>query len=148
MDSWGKIHISCKEGTHPDRSRPMKTSMAIMMAALIALPTSGANAGEGSGSFTGVNGHKAGGVVEVVQTADGWELRLQSDFTFDGAPDPWVGFGAAGKFTPSTDFYRLRSNTGGQTYKVPADIDPTAYDEVYIWCRRYSVPLGVAKLAE
>ena len=126
----------------------MKTSMAIMMAALIALPTSSAIAGEGSGSFTGASGHKTSGTVEVVQTAEGWEVRLQGDFTFDGAPDPRVGFGASGKFAAATDFEPLRSKSGAQVYKVPAGIDPTAYDEVYIWCRQYSVPLGVAQLSK
>ena len=125
----------------------MKQHVAILLAMTFSLPAGAAFAGEGSGSFTGVNGHQATGKVAVVQTADGWELHLKDDFTFDGAPDPWVGFGNAGSFAPATDFYRLRSNSGGQTYKVPADIDPAAYDEVYIWCRRYSVPLGVAQIA-
>ena len=119
---------------------------AILLTALITLPGATAAAGEGSGGFSGVNGHQAAGQVAVVKTADGWEVRLQDDFTFDGAPDPWVGFGTSGSFVPATDFHRLRSNTGAQVYKVPADIDAAAYDEVYIWCRRYSVPLGVAKL--
>ena len=83
-----------------------------------------------------------------MNTADGWEIHLKDDFTFDGAPDPRVGFGASGKFVAATDFEPLRSNSGAQVYKVPANVDPTAYDEVYIWCRKYSVPLGVAKLTE
>ncbi len=119
---------------------------AILLTALIALPGATAAAGEGSGSFSGASGHQATGQVAVVQTADGWEVRLEDDFSFDGAPDPWVGFGRSGSFAPATDFYRLRSNSGSQVYKVPADVDPTAYDEVYIWCRRYSVPLGVARI--
>jgi hypothetical protein len=124
---------------------------AILLATLIAsiaLPAVTAAAGEGSGSFTGASGHNTSGQVEVVETTDGWEVHLKADFTFDGAPDPWVGFGKSGSFAPATDFYRLRSNTGAQVYKVPADVDPAAYDEVYIWCRRYSVPLGVAKLGD
>ena len=119
---------------------------AILLTALIALPGATAAAGEGTGRFNGASGHQAAGQVAVVQTADGWEVRLEDDFTFDGAPDPWVGFGRSGSFAPATDFYRLRSNTGAQVYKVPADIDAGAYDEVYIWCRRYSVPLGVARI--
>ena len=120
---------------------------AILLTALIALPGVTAAAGEGSGSFSGASGHQATGRVAVIQTADGWEVHLKEDFTFDGAPDPWVGFGKSGSFAPATDFYRLRSNTGAQVYKVPADVDPAAYDEVYIWCRRYAVPLGVAQIA-
>ena len=121
---------------------------AILLATLIALPTGTAIAGEGMGSFTGLKGHTTTGQVAVVQTADGWEVRLQDDFTFDGAPDPRVGFGTAGKFAADTDFEPLRSNTGAQVYLVPAGVDPTAYDEIYIWCRKYSVPLGVAKLTQ
>lgn len=124
----------------------MRKYAAILLTALIALPGATAAAGAGTGSFSGASGHQAAGQVAVVQTADGWEVRLEDDFTFDGAPDPWVGFGKSGAFAPATDFYRLRSNTGAQVYKVPADVDPTAYDEVYIWCRRYSVPLGVARI--
>ncbi len=121
---------------------------AILLAALIALPTGMAMAGEGMGSFTGLKGHTTTGQVAVVQTADGWEVHLKDDFTFDGAPDPRIGFGTAGKFAANTDFEPLRSKTGAQVYTVPAGVDPAAYDEVYIWCRQYSVPLGVAKLAQ
>ena len=119
---------------------------AILLTALIALPAATALAGEGSGSFTGASGHKTSGQVEVVKTADGWEVHLKDDFTFDGAPDPRVGFGASGKFAPKTDFEPLQSKAGAQVYKVPANVDPAAYDEVYIWCRQYSVPLGVARI--
>jgi len=119
---------------------------AILLATLIALPTGAAFAGEGMGNFTGASGHTTTGQVAVVQTADGWEVHLKDDFTFDGAPDPRVGFGTAGKFAANTDFEPLRSKTGAQVYTVPAGVDAGAYDEVYIWCRQYSVPLGVAKL--
>ena len=126
----------------------MGKTATILLAALIALSGATASAGEGSGSFSGVNGHQATGQVAVVRTADGWEVRLEDSFSFDGAPDPWVGFGRSGSFVPATDFHRLRSNTGAQVYKVPADIDAGAYDAVYIWCRRYSVPLGVARITD
>ena len=130
----------------------MRIHMAVLITALttglIALPAGIAFAGEGTGSFSGASGHQTTGQVEVVKTADGWEIHLKDDFTFDGAPDPRVGFGASGKFAAATDFEPLRSKSGAQVYKVPAKVDPTAYDEVYIWCRKYSVPLGVAKLAE
>lgn len=102
--------------------------------------------GAGSGSFTGLSNHVTTGGVEVVDTGNGWEIHLKDDFTFDGAPDPRVGFGKDGKFVDPTDFEPLRENAGAQVYKVPANIDPTQFDEVYIWCRKFSVPLGVAAL--
>jgi hypothetical protein len=29
---------------------------------------------------------------------------------------------------------------------VPAHVDPEAYNEFYVWCEQYNVPLGVADL--
>ncbi|MEL6998559.1 MAG: DM13 domain-containing protein, partial [Pseudomonadota bacterium] len=55
-------------------------------------------------------------------------------------------FGKDGKFVDPTDFEPLRENSGSQVYKVPANINPEDFDEVYIWCRKFSVPLGVASL--
>jgi hypothetical protein len=120
----------------------------MFLAGLIVLPAGIGMAGEGTGSFKGASGHVTSGQVEVVNTADGWEIRLKDDFSLDGAPDARVGFGSSGKFAAATDFEPLRSNTGAQVYKVPAGLDPDAYNEVYIWCRQYSVPLGVAKLGQ
>jgi hypothetical protein len=125
----------------------MRKITTMLLAGLIALPASIVMAGEGTGSFTGASNHVTSGHVEVIKTSDGWEVHLKDDFSLDGAPDARVGFGSSGKFADATDFEPLRSITGAQVYKVPADIDPTNYDEVYIWCRQYSVPLGVAKLA-
>ena len=102
--------------------------------------------GAGSGDFTGLSNHVTKGNVEVVQVADGWEIHLKDSFWFDGAPDPRVGFGNDGKFVDPTDFEPLRANAGAQVYKVPADINPEDFNEVYIWCRQYSVPLGVASI--
>lgn len=125
----------------------MKTiaSMIMGLGMLLAASTAWAG-GAGSGSFTGLSNHVTKGKVEVVQTADGWEIHLKDSFWFDGAPDPRVGFGKNGKFVDPTDFEPLRSNSGAQVYKVPAEIDPSNFDEVYIWCRKFSVPLGVAKI--
>ena len=112
---------------------------------LLAAPMAWAG-GAGSGTFSGLSNHVTKGQVEVVQTADGWEIHLKDSFWFDGAPDPRVGFGKDGKFVDPTDFEPLRQNAGAQVYKVPADIDPAQFDEVYIWCRKFSVPLGVAEI--
>jgi hypothetical protein len=118
---------------------------AALFAATLLLP---AAADAGGGSFAGASGHRASGGVTVVQAGGHWEVRLGADFSFDGAPDPRVGFGKAGTFVPGTDFEKLRVKSGAQTYIVPEGIDPAAYDEVYIWCRRYSMPLAVAELGD
>ena len=118
---------------------------AIAMAAAVAL-SGEALAGPGSGTFSGLSGHETSGTVEVVQSEEGWQVRLGPDFRFDGAPDPWVGFGRGDAFAEGTDFEVLRRNEGEQVYGVPAGIDPAGFDRVYIWCRQFAVPLGAADI--
>jgi len=97
-----------------------------------------------SGNFTGASDHVTKGKVEVLKMSDGYVVKLGSDFSLDGAPDPKLAFGK-GSAKPAI-FAVLKSNNGEQTYKVPASINPDEYDTFYIWCEKYSVPLGVTSL--
>lgn len=99
-----------------------------------------------SGTFEGASGHETSGGVTIVSTDNGIQVILGEDFYHDGAPDPHVGFGANGDFDSASDLGMLAANTGEQAYDVPATLDISGYDEVYIWCVQYSVPLGVASL--
>ena len=98
-----------------------------------------------SGSFKGASGHVASGGVSVQKTTDGVVVVLGEDFSFDGAPDPKLGFGKDG-YDKTSQFSHLQANSGKQVYKIPASIDPAQYNEVWVWCERYAVPLGVARL--
>ena len=119
-----------------------------MAAAALALAPMIAQADEvlGSAQFEGSSGHETSGGVTVVSTDNGVIVVLGEDFMFDGAPDPHVAFGTGGRFDPDSELGILASNSGTQTYRVPASLDISGYDEVYIWCVQYSVPLGVATL--
>ena len=99
----------------------------------------------GTGTFTGRSGHETSGTVTVKRTADAVVVVLEEDFELDGAPDPKLGFGRSG-YDRSSQFSVLHSNSGRQEYKLPASIDPSSYNEFYVWCERFSVPLGVAKI--
>ncbi len=127
-----------------------RTTFAIAVAvlgAVLAAPLS-ASAGEkvlASGAFRGKSGHAASGGVSVVKTETGIRVVLGRDFKFDGAPDPKLGFGTDG-YVKATQFSVLKSNNGEQTYDLPAGLDPADYNEVWVWCEQYSVPLGVATL--
>jgi len=127
-----------------------RTTFAIAVAvlgAVLAAPLS-ASAGEkvlASGAFRGKSGHAASGGVSVVKTETGIRVVLARDFKFDGAPDPKLGFGKDG-YVKATQFSVLKSNNGEQTYDLPAGLDPADYNEVWVWCEQYSVPLGVATL--
>lgn len=121
-------------------------SGAVLFAALSISAPAFADGHAQSGAFTGASNHVTAGAVQLVKTDDGYEIHLGEDFSFDGAPDPRVGFGNDGTFVDSTDFEPLRENEGAQVYKVPAEIDPTQYNNVFIWCSQYSVPLGYAEI--
>ena len=99
------------------------------------------------GTFTGASDHITTGTVEVVKNADGSHtIVLGDDFSLDGAPDPRVGLGKDGFYNGNTDSGVLGNLTGAQSFVVPAGINVSEFNEVYIWCEKFSVPLGVAKL--
>jgi len=107
---------------------------------------SNANETIASGVFSGASGHSTSGSVSVVKTSDGFTLVLGSDFNLDGAPDPKPGFGKSGRYDLKSWLDVLRSNRGEQTYAVPTSLEIGRYNEVYIWCEKYSVSLGVASI--
>ncbi|MDA2915608.1 DM13 domain-containing protein [Nitrospinae bacterium AH_259_B05_G02_I21] len=121
--------------------------MVVLVIALVAMPVAAQAASEivASGTFEGRGGHIASGGVTVLKTGDGYVVRLEPDFRFNGAPDPKLGFGKDG-YESSTKFSALRSNSGMQTYRLRGSIDPTTYDELWLWCEQFDVPLGVAHL--
>ncbi|MEL7125300.1 MAG: DM13 domain-containing protein [Pseudomonadota bacterium] len=100
-----------------------------------------------TGTFTGASDHITTGTVDVVANADGSHtIILGEDFSLDGAPDPRVGLGKNGHYDGNTDSGVLGNLTGAQSFTVPAGVDVSDFNEVYIWCEKFSVPLGVATL--
>ncbi len=129
----------------------MGVMVSVVFAAILAsLPLmTGAQAAShalATGTFVGASGHATSGGVSIVQTDAGKMVVLEDDFSFDGAPDPKVGFGRDGVYDPASQLAPLDANKGRQTYSIPASVDLAKYNEVYIWCEKFNVPLGVAKL--
>lgn len=130
------------------KKTPILAIAAVATLTAAVLPATAQTEGSvvGAGEFEGRSDHITTGGVSVVTTSGGAVVILESDFSLDGAPDPHVGFGAGGTYDPASDVGVLASNTGLQAYHVPASLDLSAYDEVYIWCEEFSVPLGVATI--
>lgn len=100
------------------------------------------------GTFTGASDHITTGGVSIVKTDNGGTVViLDTNFSLDGAPDPSVGFGVDGQFVPASDIGKLTNINGLQVYVVPASINVDDFNEVYIWCEKFAVPLGVAELS-
>lgn len=99
-----------------------------------------------SGTFDGRNDHVVSGTVEVVESGGKMFVRLGSDFSLDGAPDPKIGFGRGGEYDTSTTFTELGPHTGASSYALPDGFALGDLGEAYIWCDQFSVALGVAEL--
>lgn len=97
------------------------------------------------GSFVGASDHETRGHASVFRSNGKWYVSLASDFFHDGAPDPKVAFGSNG-FRQEAILSPLTALAGAQVYEVPASLDVGNYNEIWIWCEKFAVPLGVAPL--
>lgn len=121
-------------------------ALAIALLFSVSAPVQAGSDVVSSGTFRGASNHATSGGVSIVKTADGTVVILAQNFSLDGAPDPKLGFGKDGKYDSAAKVAHLGKNEGRQVYEIPAGIDVTKYNEFYVWCEKYSVPLGVAAL--
>lgn len=97
-----------------------------------------------AGTFEGRSDHITIGTARILKTQTGYQLVLGAGFTLDGAPDPVLGFGQDGEYVKVSKFSKLNKKMGEQTYMLPASFTPGEFSEVYVWCEKFDVPLGVA----
>ncbi len=123
-------------------------ALALAVAALFLIAAKPAFAEKvlGQGTFVGKSNHATSGTAVLVETDQGVRIRFGADFELDGAPDPWVGFGSKGKYVEATQLAKLEAMAGAQSFAVPAATGVSKYDEIYVWCSKFGVPLGVAKI--
>ena len=98
------------------------------------------------GTLTGIADHGAQGSVKIVRTGSGVTVRFGGDLSFDRVPDAWLAFGKNGKLVESSYVAMIKANQGAQSYAVPARLTIGDYDTVYVWCRKFNVGIGAAKL--
>ena len=101
-----------------------------------------------SGNFSGRSDHVTTGQVTLEKTSEGYQLTFTDDFSLDGAPDPVVAIGNDGKYDKANKLGVLKNKTGGQTYALPASFTPGQFSQVYVWCEKFNVPLGIADLSK
>lgn len=115
---------------------------AVLLLLLMALPAAAEDV-RATGSFTS---GRVTGDVSLVGIDGKWFIRLEENFVHEGAPDPWVALGES-TFRRDGLIGPLQSDTGAQLYPVPEHMDRAGFSTVYIWCERFSTPLGRARLA-
>ncbi len=100
----------------------------------------------GTGSFTGATGHTTSGSVTVSEQSGRYVIELGGDFFHDGAPDPYVALGKGSKLINGGLVAVLGANTGKQRYAIKVNPALQGATEILIWCKKYSVPIGVAPI--
>lgn len=127
-----------------------RPTRALPIAAILLLAAAGfasATAAEvRTGKFAGASNHQTRGTVTVRSDAGATVVILSDDFFFDGAPDPKLAFGNHQTIDKATIFAPLARETGRQSYRLPAGVDPSGFSHLYLWCERFAVPLGKARL--
>ena len=99
------------------------------------------------GSFTGFDRiHTGSGNVNVIQVGDKYIIRFEENFDVANGPDLFVGLGKDGEYIKGTEIGKLKGNIGSQNYEVPENINLEDYNEVWIWCRAFSVGFAKAEL--
>ena len=122
------------------------TQTNVSPATTTATSTASAEKSVAQGIFSGRSDHITTGTASLVKTATGYNIVLSGDFELDGAPDPVVAVGNNETYTVANKLGALKNRTGAQSYELPANITPANFSQVYIWCEKFSVPLGVATL--
>lgn len=97
------------------------------------------------GTFEGKSNKVTTGHASIGRVGKQWVVILEDDFSFSGAPDTRVALGNNG-YDESTNLSLLSSNSGKQVYAIPASIDVGKFNEIWLWCKKFAVPLGKAKL--
>lgn len=95
--------------------------------------------------------HPGTGVASVIELEDGTNVLTFEDFETDNGPDLRVYLvdGTVNDGSIDGDFIDiggLSGNIGNQQYELPADVDPSQYSTVSVWCRAFSVSFTMAEL--
>lgn len=109
---------------------------------LIAIFGAAAHAQTAAGKFS--SGFSTSGSVKITQENGQWLITFGEDFLHEGSPDPWVALGKDG-FQRSGIVGELKQFKGMHSIAVER-LDPTEFNEVYIWCVLHNANLGRAKL--
>ena len=125
----------------------VRTAMAAVLA-LGVVTTASVVSGTSVGSRAGRKQGQLYGQVQAcdVRWRDHCEERQrifpeagEEFFAWTVHPDPWLGFGSNGRYSKKTTFAVLKKNKGAQTYKIPASVDISKFNEVYVWCKKFGV---------
>jgi hypothetical protein len=99
--------------------------------------------------------HETKGVATIYQLAEGKKTLRLTEFETSNGPDVHVYLTTAEvekgsdaiKIAGFIDLGSMKGNQGDQNYDIPTDIDLSKYKNVAIWCARFGVNFGLARLS-
>ena len=98
--------------------------------------------------------HETKGTAAIYELNGGSRMLRLTSFQTSNGPDVHVLLGKAADAADSdtvktagyVDLGSLKGNIGDQNYEIPADVTPSDFKSVTIWCKRFSVNFGTAPL--
>ncbi|MEO1065859.1 MAG: DM13 domain-containing protein [Pseudomonadota bacterium] len=132
-------------------NRRQFAALALSAATVSTLGVSTASAGSArKGTFSGRKGYNVSGSVSVKKDGGKTKVVLGDDYIFDPSknpPDIKIGFGSSEKYAKGSKIHdKLTVKKGAATFEVPSGIDTDKFDELYIYCEKFTVILAVAPL--
>ncbi len=102
---------------------------------------------EFAGAFES-DAHPTAGTASVLGNGTGQRFLRFENFETDNGPDlnVYLVNSSTGDVSDYIDLGDLTGNIGDQNYEIPEGVDLTVYDEVVIWCVRFGVGFGDARL--
>ena len=106
-----------------------------------------------SGQFYSIL-HPTAGTATIYQMGDGSRVLRFTGFSTSNGPDVHVYMVAADDAKDSASVLRagfidlgtIKGNMGDQNYTLGPDVDLSKYRAVSVWCKRFSVNFGAARL--
>lgn len=98
-------------------------------------------------TFLANTGKQTTGNVKLIQKGESYSLKLSDGFSITAGPDLHVWL-----LKSDTDIAnhlsigKLSSNTGAQTFAIPAGTDVSSYKVVFIWCEQFGALFATAYL--
>jgi hypothetical protein len=124
-----KMHDAKMQGTQMKDSGTMDGKMAPAMTAML----------------SGSEGHHAAGKV-YFSNSMGKQMLVLSDIDIEKVPDGHVYLAKDGDRSTGIDLGVLKQFDGTVSFVLPAGTKPEHYNSVIIYCKRYHVEIGHAKL--
>jgi hypothetical protein len=101
----------------------------------------------GEGVFSGSGNYRTSGGVQVIdQGGDQIIIQLAPDFSFSGAPDPFLYLSSneGNGIDNAVRLGKLQSDKGAQAYSVTRSEWEANNAKVVLWCQAFSVYMGGA----